>query len=323
MSHEQRSYGSTDVAVVVPVRNEVTTVSALVQVLLVQTCPPSKIVLVEAGSTDGTRGLVSKLVERHEAVEMVDAGPAGPGRARDVGIGSVDTDLVLLIDAGMWASEGLMEELLEPFEGPVRLVLGSRRIQPGSVWRDAAAITAVKRRLLVDGLWGRFELTPCVMERRLWVDSGGFKDWRAGEDLEFLNRLGLAEDEVAFAPRAEVVWDVALGPVRLFRKWSAYAFHNAQQGSSWHRPVLLWNFGGALVAAVGVSLLGPLGAALGVWPHLVRTAIRVSRYRTPGDREVGRGPVVLLAAVLASVLVDLAVLLGYLRSCLGRAPREW
>jgi len=293
MSSEQESGRSLDIAVVVPVRNEVTTLGALVEVLQSQTIPVKQIVLVDAGSVDGTRGLIADLVQRDAGLRMVDAGPAGPGRARDLGIQTVDNDLVVLVDAGMWATETLVEELLERMDGPVRLVLGSRRIQSGSVWRAAAAITAIKKRVRVDGRWARFELTPCLIERRLWEEAGGFRDWRAGEDLDFLERLDLRPEEQALAPRAEVVWDVALSPGRLFRKWTVYSFHNSRQGTSWQRPVLLWNAGGAVAAVLGVVLLGPPGLALGLWPHVLRTAGRSRRYRTRGDREVSSGPLVL------------------------------
>ncbi len=323
MTSEQDPGRLAEVAVVVPVRNEATTLGDLVKALLTQTCVPSRIVLVDAGSTDGTRELVSEMARRHEEIEMVDAGPAGPGLARNLGIETVETDLVVLIDAGMWADETLIEELLDVMDAPVRLVLGSRRIQSGSLWRDAAAVTAIKRRRLVDGRWSRFELTPCLLDRGLWVEAGGFQDWRAGEDLEFLDRLDLDDSEVALAPRAEVVWDVALGPARLFRKWTVYAFHNASQGSSWHRPVLLWNVAGAVAAGTAAWLVGPIGLVLGIWPHVVRTAVRVGRYRTDGDREIGGGPLVFVVATMASVLVDLAILRGYVRSLIGRGPREW
>lgn len=310
------------IAAVVPVRNEATTVEALVGVLLRQTVPLDAVVVVDAGSDDGTDRVLAVLADEDPRLVVVDAGPTWPGEARNVGIRVADADRVLLVDAGMWADESLVAEFIGS-GGGAELVLGSRRIAGGGVWRAAATMTVVRPRILVDDRWARFELTPCLVERSTWEEVGGFPDWRAGEDLEFVRRVEASGSAVATAPGAEVSWDLALDAGRLLRKWRAYEYHNAGQGTSWHRPVVAWNFLGLAVAASGVAVLGAVGLVGFLAPHVLRAAVRYRRHRCRGDREVRGGPMVAMAAVTTSLLVDLATLRGWVDHLRGREPREW
>ena len=85
---------------------------------------------------------------------------------------------------------------------------------------------------------------------------GGFRDWRAGEDLDFMERLALSPPRILKAPLAETVWDLAVDRQRVFQKWRSYEYHNAVQGNSWHRPVFLWNSLGGALAAIATVVIG-------------------------------------------------------------------
>jgi len=310
------------IAAVVPVRNEATTVGLLVGALLRQTVSLDSVVVVDAGSDDGTDRVLASLAVEDPRLVVVDAGPTWPGEARNLGIRVADADRVLLVDAGMSADESLVAELVGAVEG-AELVLGSRRIAGGGVWRAAATMTVVRPRILADERWARFELTPCLVERSTWEEVGGFPDWRAGEDIEFVRRVEASGSSVATAPGAEVAWDLALDARRLLRKWRAYEYHNAHQGNSWHRPVVAWNLLGLAVAVSAVAFMGSSGVVGFLAPHVLRAAVRYHRHRFRGDREVRGGPMVAMATVAASVLVDLATIRGWVDHLRGREPREW
>jgi len=310
------------IAAVVPVRNEVTTVGSLVGTLLRQTLALDAVVVVDAGSDDGTDRVLATLAVEDPRLLVVDAGPMWPGEARNVGIRATDADRVLLVDAGMSADESLVAELVGAGRG-ADLVLGSRRISGGGVWRAAATMTVVRPRILTEGRWARFELTPCLVDRATWEGVEGFPDWRAGEDLEFVRRVERRGSVIATAPGAEVTWDLALDARQLLRKWRAYEYHNARQGTSWHRPVVAWNFLGLVAAASAVAVVGAVGVVGFLAPHFLRTGVRYHRHRFRGDREVRGGPLVAMVAVGTSVLIDLATIRGWIDHLRGPEPREW
>ena len=313
------------IAAVIPVRNEITTLSVLVEALLSQTVALDEVVIVDGGSVDGTAELAAQMAQDSPRLTVAMAGPASPGRGRNIGIEATHAPWILLIDAGMRIDNTLVEALTARLDSDpeCQIALGSRRIQANTRWRAAATITGVRERECVDGRWCRFELTPCLLERRLWVEAGGFRDWRASEDLDFLRRLALSEPRILKAPLAEVEWDIAVDRHRLFRKWRVYEYHNAVHSTSWHRPVFLWNSIGVVLASVATITIGWVGLLFVLGPHVARSAARYRRHCWRGDDEVVGGTLVFVQAVVASVLADMATLWGYGDYRVGRPPREW
>src|SRR5262245_58967189 len=98
------------VSVVAPVRNEETTVEALIDSLLAQTCAPDEIVLADGGSTDATVAVARRYADR--GIRVMEIGPAYPGRGRNEGIRMGRNDWIALIDAGCVADPGWLENLV-------------------------------------------------------------------------------------------------------------------------------------------------------------------------------------------------------------------
>ena len=96
-----------DISVVVPVRNEKKNLAAIVEALVGDSPCPTRIVLVDAGSTDGTIRIEKDLAGRHEVVCLVEAGDAWPGRARNLGVGATSTKWILFVDAGVEVGVGV------------------------------------------------------------------------------------------------------------------------------------------------------------------------------------------------------------------------
>ena len=171
------------VAAVIPVRNEITNLAVLVESLLNQTEPIDELVIVDGGSVDGTTEMAMELADGDPRISVVVAGPASPGRGRNLGIEATSAPWLLLVDAGISVDGSLVEMLMarRDADSQCRMVLGSRRIQADPRWRAAAIITGIRERECVEGQWGRFDLIPSLLDRQLWEGVGGFEDSRIGE----------------------------------------------------------------------------------------------------------------------------------------------
>ena len=100
------------VSLVVPVRNEAATIEELVDSIAGQTRPPDEVVIVDGGSLDGTAGRARAATHDDGTVRVIEAGPATPGRGRNVGIAAARHEWIALTDAGIRLDPRWLEELL-------------------------------------------------------------------------------------------------------------------------------------------------------------------------------------------------------------------
>lgn len=71
-----------DYAVITPVRDEVRNLPRTAASMLAQTEPPARWLIVDDGSTDGTRELAESLAAEHDWISVISAGPRSGTRAR-------------------------------------------------------------------------------------------------------------------------------------------------------------------------------------------------------------------------------------------------
>jgi glycosyltransferase involved in cell wall biosynthesis len=125
-------------AIITAARDEAEALPRLAAALSVQTLRPSRWVIVENGSTDGTYEVAILLARENDWIDVVGLAETGPRergapivRALQAGIGSLDEryDVVVNVDADVTMDEKYFESLIDAFE--TRSSLG---IASGSAW---------------------------------------------------------------------------------------------------------------------------------------------------------------------------------------------
>ena len=114
-------------SIVIPVYNEREWVEALVARVAAQPYR-MEIILVDDGSTDGTRDILPKLAEQHDNVS-VELKPTngGKGSALRVGFAMAEGDVIIIQDADLEYDPRDYSKLLEPIlDGRADVVYGSR-----------------------------------------------------------------------------------------------------------------------------------------------------------------------------------------------------
>ena len=116
-------------SIVVPVYNEESTVGAVVERLLAIDLPVAReILVVNDGSTDGTRGVLDALPARPDVLRIVHAPVnAGKGRAIRTGFEQARGTIVAIQDADLELDPSELAALVEPIlAGETSAVYGSR-----------------------------------------------------------------------------------------------------------------------------------------------------------------------------------------------------
>jgi glycosyltransferase involved in cell wall biosynthesis len=135
------------VSIVVPVFNEESTVRAVIERLLSMRLPISReILVVNDGSTDGTRGVLDALPGDPSLRIVHAAVNGGKGRAIRTGFEQARGTIVAIQDADLELDPAQIGDLLGPIlDGQAVVVYGSRFLRG---WRGAPAVTIAANRFL-------------------------------------------------------------------------------------------------------------------------------------------------------------------------------
>ena len=138
------------ISIVVPVYNEARTVAAVIQRLIAIDLPaPREILVVNDGSTDGTREALDAMTRRPEVRIIHAEKNGGKGSAIRIGFKQAAGSIVAIQDADLELDPAQLADLVKPIlEGRTKVVYGSRFLagRPDAPWLSIFAnqtLTAV------------------------------------------------------------------------------------------------------------------------------------------------------------------------------------
>ena len=126
------------ISIVVPVYNEARTVAAVIQRLIAIDLPaPREILVVNDGSTDGTREVLDQITQRPELRIIHAEKNGGKGSAIRIGFSQASGTIVAIQDADLELDPAQLADLVKPIlDGRTRVVYGSRFLagRPDAPW---------------------------------------------------------------------------------------------------------------------------------------------------------------------------------------------
>jgi glycosyltransferase involved in cell wall biosynthesis len=304
---------SLPVTVVIPVRNEISSLEPLLEAVFSQTPPPAAVIAVDAGSTDGSREVLRQWATWRPDLQVIEVDRAYPGEGRNLGTKQCQTPWVAYLDAGTHPDGDWLPKLWQAATSNEAIaVYGYFRPlldTPVARWFALAVLPGARRQ---DDGWMRIHSITCSLVRvDAWQAVGGFPPFRAAEDRIFMQALAKS-GPIAEAPKAAITWHSPQDWRGVWRRTTGLAEHSARAGRAkdWHWPTLrLWLVGALLLVLVPT----PANWALVLTGTLLRAWRRIARHRHDPDLDGWRWHDLAGTAVMLT-LVDLATLIGWTRA---------
>lgn len=312
------------ISLVVPVRDEEESLPRLLESIERQEFPPVDVVLVDGGSTDATVALARRLTAGDPRFRVVEAGPATPGRGRNVGIEAATSDWIALTDAGIRVEPSWLAELVRAAGAApdAAIVFGSYEPVRDTFFQRCAAFVMVhaKRQTPVGAARGPF-IASSLIRRDAWEAAGRFPDLRAAEDIILIERIVARGLAVTWAPEARVWWEPPRTLTGIFRRCVIFSRHNV-----WAGRQRGWHYGLARLYLLGFPFF-VLALAHSAWWLAVPVLAGLARVaRTIWKHREGRGLAFLLdpaqfAGVVVTLLaMDLGTFVGWVQAALSAPP---
>ncbi|HYB93365.1 MAG TPA: glycosyltransferase family 2 protein [Vicinamibacterales bacterium] len=159
------------ISIVVPVFNEARTVAEVIERLVAIDLPaPREILVVNDGSTDGTREVLDRIIERPELRIIHAERNGGKGSAIRIGFAHATGTIVAIQDADLELDPAQIADLVQPIlDGRTRVVYGSRFLagRPEAPWLSIFAnqVLTTITNMLYGGRITDMETCYKVMER--------------------------------------------------------------------------------------------------------------------------------------------------------------
>jgi glycosyltransferase involved in cell wall biosynthesis len=314
------------VVVVVPVLDEAETLPALLADLAAQEPPLEELVVVDAGSTDGTLELLKAQEEAFAALRVVEAPGATPGRGRNEGVRAASARVVVTLDAGSRVDRSFVAALAAPVVDAAAVAVGVSEPDARSAFERAAgwftlnAFKPPERSGPIAGQHLPAGRNGVCFTRRAWEAAGGYpRELAWGEDKVFLRALRAAGHDVVVVPEAVVRWRPRRSLREVYGQYRNYGRGDALARIDRQNELVTFGIYGAGAALTVLAALGSRTAAAlllaGVAGYLALFVL-AARRSLGWDRALAWIPALRL-------VVDVAKLHGFLEGALlpGRFGR--
>ncbi len=242
------------VTVIATVFNEAETIDGFLRSLADQSRRPDEIVIVDAGSTDGTLERLMAAAESDGNIRVI-VEPGNRSHGRNTAIRNATNEIVACTDAGCTVGRRWLENITEPFETGADWVAGFYRVDAPTTLGRCVGLTIVFVEEEVDPDLFLPSARSMAMTRSSWEKAGGFpEDVEFGEDTLFDEMMLAAGFHPFFVPDATVTWRPPTGLRGLARttfQWGRGDGASNLRAGYYRRTITAY--------AVAVGLAGLLG----------------------------------------------------------------
>lgn len=257
------------VSVIATVKNEQSSIGALLTSLLEQSRKPDEIIVVDGGSTDATVQIIEQFVAQGAPIRLLSARGANISRGRNLAIEAATGEIIASTDAGVRLPQSWLRSLLDGFgvnecgaqESGLSADVVSGFFVPDArtVFETAMGATVLPSLDEIDGEKFLPSSRSVAFTKDAWRSVGGYPEWLDYcEDLVFDFNLRAAGCRFVFVPSAPVYFRPRENLSQFFKQYYRYARGDGKAN--------LWPRRHAIRYAT--YILAPIALALGFWYKL-------------------------------------------------------
>ena len=259
------------IAVIMPIRNEAGFIKRSLRSVLTQDYPSNRIEVIVADgmSTDGTRGILSKLQSEHPKLRVIDNPSQNASSGLNAALDKARGEVIIRIDGhSMVARDFVKENVAVLAEQPQAWSVGGPIVHTADNLFGKAAAVAMSHPFGVGNAFHRFSNYEGHAEgaqfpaMRRWVFErvGRFDEQlMRNEDDEFNYRIRKAGGKVYITPRIRYTYYVREEIRQLFRQYFQYGFWRIKVINKHRRLIALrYLMPASFYLAMGTLLLGGL-----------------------------------------------------------------
>lgn len=315
--HPHLSKRTTRVSLIASVKDEATSATQWCKSIFQQMRLPDEIIVVDAGSRDGTLEILGRIAPNSPTPFSVLIEPGSNiARARNLAIERAQFTIIAVTDFGCRPRNDWLEKLIAPFEAEpsTRVVAGlyepvDRKRKPA--WRGFPLYPFVQK---IDPQNFLPSNRSIAFTKEAWQEAGGYPEWLTltGEDTFFDRELKRAGGAWAFVPEATVEWHAPENFMAYLRKVYRWAIGDGESGA---HATFYWRYVLQSTAIIGGTIfLSLLALAIlrwqipptGIWLGLIAGAWLSGLALT--QRITGTNPLMLIP----EIAIEATQIAGYL-----------
>ena len=247
------------VSIVVPAFNEALDIEQCVRSLAASDYPSFEVIVVDDGSTDGTRQIVERLALPR--VRVLRQHNSGKAAALNHGCLAARHDIVAMVDGDTVFEPRTLGRLVVPFHDPqVAAVAGNTRVanrrQLIGLWQHIEYVMGFNLDRRMYEVLGCMPTVPGAIgayRKAALIEIGGVSGATLAEDTDTTLAIGRAGWKVAYADDARAWTDAPASLGDLWRQRYRWSFGTLQ--AVWKHRAALWRRGEERIGRLGLPFL--------------------------------------------------------------------
>ena len=310
------SYRQVKVSLTVTEKNEIRNTRKWIDSIFRQTRLPDELVIVDAGSTDGTYDLLNKVAQDSPfPIKIIHDPGLNIAQGRNLAISKAEFPIIAVTDFGCRPESDWLEKLIAPFEQ-------DDHIQASGGWYVAedSPGNVLNRRA-----WPRMDqIDPAgfipssrsfAFTREIWEKVGGYPEWLTltGEDTYFALEIRKYCEKRAFVPEAVVHWEA---PTGILNYWKKMYYWSTGDGESGLHGLNYWYSSKLIIQACMGLILGLCLLTLMFFFHSIILYVVFALYILTGSFILlfyATGQAASPAGFIAEVGAHVARVMGYIK----------